>query len=504
MINVKPEKFFAWLQQTEEEIAGKPASWITVQNSKVSSGGILFLAAVVGLIALLDARNLAIGQDTGFFSTYIYAFAISFATAFIWWVIMNVVVKGTFLRTPASASLGIISAWIILTVTRKIFGFVFLEAEWDVVWANRVLILVGQYMTEGMTQDYRPNENWRLWPSLYLITIIVAAAYGTSGDRPRKFLVPFTLVSMILAAIAWNPNHINYDGASAALKLFGATVCAYLAFGLTYFYYQRAEEYQVNRLRFWLASSAITTFFLTLFLMNPPKFLVEAGYMEQGVKPTQWGGLFVNLVLATAGCVLGFGIGVFLAFGRKSDLPFFKWPSVAIIEIVRSGPLIGWLFIAKYLFKDVIIPIYEPDEIVRMLIMFSLFGGCYIAEVLRGGLQAVPQGQIEAATALGLTPVQTKLFVELPNAVRTTLPSIVGVFIGLWKDTTLVFIVGILDLFKLSKDLPNTDLRFMGDFLEPLYMAAVVFWALSFYMSRVSRGFEANLGLSQENGGEKA
>jgi len=94
--------------------------------------------------------------------------------------------------------------------------------------------------------------------------------------------------------------------------------------------------------------------------------------------------------------------------------------------------------------------------------------------------------------------------VELPNAVRTTLPSIVSVFIGLWKDTTLLFIVNILDFFKLSKDMPNTDLRFLGSFLEPVWVSALVFWVFAFYLSRVSMKIEKNLGLVREGGGEAA
>ncbi|MBR80024.1 MAG: amino acid ABC transporter permease, partial [Euryarchaeota archaeon] len=135
---------------------------------------------------------------------------------------------------------------------------------------------------------------------------------------------------------------------------------------------------------------------------------------------------------------------------------------------------------------------------------FGIFGGCYIAEVLRGGLQAVDSGQKEAALALGLSPMQTKMQVELPNAVRTTLPSIVSVFIGLWKDTTLLFIVNILDFFKLSKDMPNTDLRFLGSFLEPVWVSALVFWVFAFYLSRISMKIEKNLGLVREGGGEAA
>ena len=161
-----------------------------------------------------------------------------------------------------------------------------------------------------------------------------------------------------------------------------------------------------------------------------------------------------------AGCVLGLVVGIFLAFGRQSRLPVVKWPSVSIIEIVRSGPLICWLYFAMYLLPDVVDPLFtnpeDFDNILRMMAIFSIFGGVYIAEVIRGGLQAVDSGQKEAALALGLSPIQTKRLVELPNAIRTTLPSIVSVFIGLWKDTTLLFIINILDFFKLAKDMPNT------------------------------------------------
>jgi general L-amino acid transport system permease protein len=146
----------------------------------------------------------------------------------------------------------------------------------------------------------------------------------------------------------------------------------------------------------------------------------------------------------------------------------------------------------------------EVEDIIRLLMIFGLFGGCYIAEVLRGGLQAVDSGQKEAALALGLSPMQTKLQVELPNAVRTTLPSIVSVFIGLWKDTTLLFIINILDFFKLAKDLPNTSPGYLDDFLEPLYVTALIFWIFAFYLSRISMRIERSLGLTNEGGGDVA
>ena len=161
-----------------------------------------------------------------------------------------------------------------------------------------------------------------------------------------------------------------------------------------------------------------------------------------------------------------------------------------------------------YLLPDVADPLFtnpeDFDNIVRMMAIFSLFGGCYIAEVIRGGLQAVDSGQKEAALALGLSPMQIKLQVELPNAVRTTLPSIVSVFIGLWKDTTLLFIIEIIDFFRIAKTMANTDLGFLGDFLEPVYFTALIFWVFAFYLSRVSMNVERGLGLVKEGGGDVA
>jgi general L-amino acid transport system permease protein len=331
--------------------------------------------------------------------------------------------------------------------------------------------------------------------------------------------------------IAWVPSEINYHSMVPITNLSKALVVGYLAYGSSYYYCSISEEYKANRLRTYIAIGAVVTFFFAIMIMDPPEPVKNLAVLlggtpvqgireaiiagdvvpstldklaGDGIQASQWGGLFVNLIVATAGCVLGFGIGIVLAFGRQSDQPFFSVPSIALIELVRSGPLICWLWFAVFLMPDLMDPFYDAEDIIRMLLMFGVFGGCYIAEVLRGGLQAVDSGQKEAATALGLSPFQVKMKVELPNAVRTTLPSIVSVFIGLWKDTTLLFIINILDFFKLAKDLPATDLRFLGNFLEPLYVTALVFWVFAFYLSRVSMKIEKGLGLVREGGGEAA
>ncbi|HJL55551.1 MAG TPA: amino acid ABC transporter permease [Candidatus Thalassarchaeaceae archaeon] len=540
------------LIELEESIAGKPGGpWVTPSNNTQLSLLAISLALACGLLGGMWEGYLPNGffelvakaESEGASSQYALVFsAISaLVIVFAWWVTFTALIKWTPGKTRATAMLGIATAWIIVVAVRGFSHFVLVEADWDVVWANRVLLVIGQQMTEQMTQApgsescistcYGINQNWRLWWVLYPTFAVVASAYGTAAEKPARFLVPFSLVVFGLMAVAWTPSEINYHREVPMTNLAKALVIGWLAYGASFYYCSISEEYKANRLRSYIAMGAVATFFFAIMIMNPPgivKDLAAAlggtpaqGMREaiiagevipstldklagDGIEASQWGGLFVNLIVATAGCVLGFGIGVVLAFGRQSKQPFFSMPSIAVIELVRSGPLICWLWFAVFLMPDMMDPFYDAEDIIRMLLMFGIFGGCYIAEVLRGGLQAVDSGQKEAAVALGLSPFQTKMQVELPNAVRTTLPSIVSVFIGLWKDTTLLFIINILDFFKLAKDLPATDLRFLGNFLEPLYVTAFVFWVFAFYLSRISMKIEKGLGLGIEGGGEAA
>jgi len=547
------------LVEFEESVAGKSGARFLDENSnKMVSYITIGLAVILGLfgssefftidgmLAMLDSTTdqvLTDGRTVTFSESALYSGISALALIMAWWVTLTVAIKQTFRKSVSTALLGISTAWIIFIVTRGLSHFILIEADWVVVWANRDLVMMGQLMKEQMTQSpgsamcldtndcYGINQNFRLWWTTYLTCVLFGAAYGTSDKNPLKFLVSFGIIAGIVTLIATNPTEVSYNSDVVLRKILICVAITYATFAASFYYSSNSEEYLVNRFKSYLTIYAVSIFFFAIIIMDPPEFIKKLAELAggtpaqsfsdeiiagtavpstmdklagNGIEASQWGGLFVNLIVATAGCVLGFGIGVVLAFGRQSELPLFKVPSVMLIELVRSGPLICWLYFAVFMMPDLMDPFYDAEDIIRMLLMFGIFGGCYIAEVLRGGLQAVDSGQKEAAMALGLSPIQTKLTVELPNAVRTTLPSIVSVFIGLWKDTTLLFIVNILDFFKLAKDLPNTDLRFLGDFLEPLYVTAVVFWVFAFYLSRLSMGIEKNLGLVKEGGGEMA
>ena len=503
---------------------------------------------------------LALRSNWGFLS----GFFIGLIFAGIFHALVLGMIIQAIVKLPLTTTLGAFSALIIEKVLGWLSYFALVEVSWDVILANRVLVLVGQLMTESMTQDYFPSQNWRIWILIYLVWVIVGGVYGTLAEKPKKFILPFGIFSLVLAGIASNQTFINYDSNGTLWRLMFATILAIVSFILANRYSISREEYHANRLRSYFMAASVIIFLSIFVIMDPPDSIqklacddiiyeynqvplldsegnptavlvngseiidwecalahfqgprgndpipvigkLAEGFSEPGLKPSQWGGLFVNLIVAAAGCVLGFVVGIGLAFGRQSNLPFFKVPSVLFIELIRSGPLICWLYFAMYLLPDIVDPTFQDpedfDNIVRMMLIFALFGGCYIAEVLRGGLQSVDSGQKEAATALGLNPIQSKLLIELPNAIRTTLPSIVSVFIGLWKDTTLLFIINILDFFKLAKDTPNTDLRFLGDFIQPVYLSALVFWIIAFYLSRISVRIEKNMGLVNEGGGE--
>ncbi len=489
------------------------------------------------------------GFIAGFFVGYLLGDSLTSALA------GGLVVQGA-VRLSVSSTLGALSGLILMQVVGWLAYFSLVEVQFDVVWANRVLLLVGQLMTESMTQDYFPSQNWRIWLLVYMIWPIVGGLYGTLAEKPGKFIIPFGLFSFVLALVAHHQDFSNYDTDGTLWRLMLATTLASVSFLYCNMYSVDSGEFLSNKLKNYLVIISVMVFFSSFVIMDPPESIqkiacdemlyeygmeeVEVldvdgigtgefvnttvvsdwecvtahlqwpmlgdGFAQPGLKPSQWGGLYVNLVVAAAGCVMGFGVGVGLAFGRQSNLPFFKVPSVLFIELVRSGPLICWLYFAMYLLPDIVDPTFKDpenfDNMLKMMLIFALFGGCYIAEVLRGGLQSVDSGQKEAAMALGLNPIQTKLLVELPNAVRTTLPSIVSVFIGLWKDTTLLFIINILDFFKLAKDSPNSSLDFMGDFLQPVYVSGLIFWVVAFYLSRISMRIEKNLGLVNEGGGE--
>ena len=216
------------------------------------------------------------------------------------------------------------------------------------------------------------------------------------------------------------------------------------------------------------------------------------------VSDDQWGGLPVTLMLATFGLAFAFPLAVLVALGRRArQLPAVKMLCVVYVEIIRGAPLIAWLF-----FASLMVPLFLPtgwdvSKLLRAQIAFVLFAGAYLAEVVRGGLQALPKGQMEAADALGLSYWKKTRLIVLPQALRLVIPPLVNTFIGFFKDTSLVLIVGIFDLMTAgSVALKDPPWQAFGN--EVYLMLAAIYFAFCFAMSRYSRGLEAQLGRSRQ------
>ncbi|HJY19124.1 MAG TPA: amino acid ABC transporter permease [Xanthobacteraceae bacterium] len=207
-----------------------------------------------------------------------------------------------------------------------------------------------------------------------------------------------------------------------------------------------------------------------------------------------WGGILVTIVVATVGIVASLPLGILLALARRSDMPAVRLFAVTFIEFVRGVPLIAVLFMASVMLPLFVPERLSPDKLLRALIGVALFASAYMAEVVRGGLAAVPRGQYEAAQSLGLPYWRMMVFVILPQALRVTLPNIVNTFIGLFKDTTLVFIVGIFD-FLGTVEAARADPRWATPITSVSgYAFAALFYFICCYgMSRYARDVEIRL-----------
>lgn len=205
-----------------------------------------------------------------------------------------------------------------------------------------------------------------------------------------------------------------------------------------------------------------------------------------------WGGLPLTLILTIIGLAVAFPVSIFLALGRRSALPIIRIISVVYIELIRGVPLISLLFMASFM-----LPLFLPtgvnfDEVLRAQVAIIMFSSAYLAEAIRGGLQAMPQGQYEAAHALGLTYWQTQRKIILPQVLKISIPAIVNIFIGLFKDTSLVAIVSLSDLL-LSMRQAIADIAWRRYFVEGYLFIAVIYFLICFFMSKYSKYLENQL-----------
>jgi len=269
--------------------------------------------------------------------------------------------------------------------------------------------------------------------------------------------------------------------------------------------YPDAEQWRINSAFIMLFSLVGASFFvpakfkkyLLIFLLFVYPViglkLISGGdfglkYVETGA----WGGLSLTFIVSAFALILCFPIGMFLALGRRSQLPAIKYTAIGFIELWRGVPLITVLFMSAVMF-----PMFLPDgtyvdKLIRVLIAITLFEAAYMAEVIRGGLQALPKGQYEAAKSLGMGYWRMHFLIILPQALKLVIPGIANTFLALVKDTPLIFVVGLLELAGMV-NLAKTNPKWLGMAMEGYVFAGLVFWIICYAMSRYSQNLEKKL-----------
>ena len=336
-----------------------------------------------------------------------------------------------------------------------------IEAKWSVIPANLQLFAVGSYPREQI---------WRVWSVIYILSVLIGLSAGMWGGLVFRFAIALCGVWVIGALLPFELSTRGWCiGAVAAI-----TASLFLGRGRT-------------GLRPWILGGWLLSFPLVMLVLH--------GFGENSVLTSNWGGLLLTLILAVVGIVVSFPLGVFLALCRQSNLPAIRWVSTVYIETVRGVPLITILFMG-----NILIPIFMPgldiNQVLRMMFGITFFSAAYMAENVRGGLQGIPRGQHEAAQAVGLNYVQTTLFIVLPQALRSVIPAIVGQFIALFKDTSLVSIIGLIDLLGIAKSvIANPD--WLGLQAEVYLFAGIIYFVFSYSMSYVSQKIEVALGVGK-------
>ena len=349
--------------------------------------------------------------------------------------------------------------------------WIFTQASWGVITENMRLFLVGQYPKD---------EIWRLWLALALLSITTGLSAGRSKSGAIRMLAMMVMAGQVLLALLVLVSGL---GIVSALALFLSADFVWVAM-------YASRRWKVSRL--WVSLGWLATTIATVILIAG----LGGASLLPTVSSTIWGGLLLTMLLSVVGILLSFPFGVLLAVGRRSNLPVVRLLSTAYIELIRAVPLITILFMAQFLFPLILPDGIRIENVIRAMGGIVIFSSAYVAENVRGGLQAVPVGQHEAAFSIGLRTWQTTVFIVLPQALRITIPANVGLFISLLKDTTLVYIISLLDILGIGRAVLANP-KWLGDTFEVYFFVAVVFFILSYTLSQASYRLEKELGIGE-------
>lgn len=384
---------------------------------------------------------------------------------------------GTWFDALLTLVFGLLVAWLLYRLGR----FVLVDARWEIIDRN---------ITNLMVSRFPRDELWRVWAALVVLAASLGFGVGTTGAARRREVEEGRVPAaperasalrragpplFLVAVLLWFAQSLQATGLTLVVGAVGAA--AYVL--------GRRVALRPSRGALVVLAGIVLAFgFVMAF---------------DGVGWEDWGGLMLTVFLAVGGILLAFPFGVLLALGRRSTFPAVRVVCTAYIELFRGVPLIAVLFMGAFMIGFLLPPgVDRPSLVTRALIGLVLFTAAYVAEIVRGGLQGVPAGQVEAAQALGLSPVRITIRIVLPQALRNVIPGLVGQFISLYKDTSLVAIIGLTELLGVSRNITaQPDFLAQGLIVETLLFAAFVYWAGAYWMSRESQRLERRLGVGE-------
>jgi general L-amino acid transport system permease protein len=377
---------------------------------------------------------------------------------------------------------GLVSVLLISGVGAAGYGLIhwaLTKAQWVVIQANSTLFAVGRYPIE---------QQWRLWVLVALLAAATGLSWGAlrglpQRDRPITARWPRNdrIAAIGLVALCgWAPAALGLALAIQA-RWWALTALLLVLRWLAGRYASRLGK---------VATLGLPLLWPLLYLVG--MVLIGGGLGLVTVGANEWGGLLLTLIEASFAILLSAPLGVLLALGRRSSLPLLRWGSIVYIEFIRGAPLITLLFLGQNILGFLLPGGLAPDRIWRAAWILTFFSAAYLAEAVRAGLAAVPRGQLEAARSLGLNLPQALGRVVLPQALRIALPATVGQFISLLQDTTLLSLIGLLDLLGTARSVMANPL-FLGKNAEVYLTLAVLFWCCCAALGLGSRALERRL-----------
>ena len=379
-------------------------------------------------------------------------------------------------RVDGLVSIALIAA--MAAIATGLIKWALFQAQWAVIQANSTLFAVGRYPIE---------QQWRLWWLAALLAAATGLSWGLLRALPRADrsaepwpfndrLAVLLVLALALVVPAWLRLTLEIQGRWWGIALV-LVALRWLA--------GRLGPQLPQPLR-----RLLPLIWPLLYLVG--MVLISGGLGLMAVAPSDFGGLLLTLLEASFAILLCFPLGLLLALGRRSELPLLRWGSVLYIEFIRGAPLITLLFLGQNILGFLLPGGLAPDRVWRAAWVLTFFAAAYVAEALRSGLTAVPRGQLEAAQSLGLSMPQALIRVVLPQALRVALPAVVGDFITLLQDTTLLSLIGLLDLLGIARTVMANP-AFLGKNAEVYLVLAVLFWCCCAALGLGSRALETRL-----------